>query len=241
MTTNVLGSGDKREILRRAKKGESLSALAKEFGVTTQAISYHTRSALGPRSVKKVTASMVKQMTRAWDKGETAREIARRFGLAETTVAKYMRETGRKGRLNRKPNFFPPEDPVDIAYLAATLDAEDCIHRSEAHCVHWQVSITGSSPALMDWLSQWGGSVYEAPLQTRTGTRKGVRKQVYVWMLTAAWDIATMLDVVLPFMIEKQAKAVVTVEEIIARFGSPPWAPETRPAIDPPPDFSRKN
>ena len=84
----------------------------------------------------------------------------------------------------------------------------------------------------MDWLSQWGGSVYEAPLQARTGARKGFRKKVYVWMLTAAWDIAAMLDLVLPFMIEKQAKAVVTVEEILARFGSPPWAPETKPVID---------
>jgi hypothetical protein len=164
-------------------------------------------------------------MRRAWDEGQTAREIGERFGLSERTVSFHMTAmTGRGGRLNRKPNFFPPHQPEDIAYLAAMLDAEGCIYRGENHTVFWRVSITGSSPALIEWLSQWGGRVYKSARQERTGSRRGLRKQVYVWSLTAVWDIAVMLDEVLPLMIEKQGKAVATVEEIIARHGSPPWA-----------------
>lgn len=229
MRSHVLSAEQREEIVRRAAKGDPYAKLATEFGVTPGAISYHARKHLGPTRTVKVNDALLRKMKRAWDQGQTAREIANTVGLAPRTVAARMAEiSGRSGRLSRKPNFFPPEEATELAYLAAMLDAEGCISQVRAHPGCFQVSITGSSPKLMEWLSQWGGHVYTATRQRWSGSRQGYRKQVYVWKLTTMWDVAVMLDTLLPYMIEKQGLAVSTVEEILSCYGSPPWAPQIR-------------
>src|SRR5687768_15168897 len=84
-------------IVRRARKGESYAALAREHGVTLQAISYHVRRAgLRPKQ-RHLSPGERQGLTQRFLQGESVEQLAEEFGVSSRTVHTHAdRETGRR-------------------------------------------------------------------------------------------------------------------------------------------------
>lgn len=232
MTWLKLSEGIVQEVIKRYRAGESLSALAQEFGVTKSNISYHVRRRTGERKdVRKLSPKQIDRIVQRWQEGETATSLARDFGVALTTIRSHIRQRTSRGpgRFRRAQRVFPPTDPAALAYLAAMIDAEGCIHRGRSKGrEYWHVTITNTSSVLEAWLRQFGGAFYyPAPSPSFGGSPRN-RKRVFVWMVVAALDVSRLLRSVLPYLLEKREKAQQAVTEIDSWVGIPSAAGRPR-------------
>lgn len=160
-----------------------------------------------------------------FQRGESVAELARQFGVSHSSATKLIiRRTGKTpGRHVRAMRVFPPTDPIEIAYLAAMIDAEGCITRnSKVAACTWQVVITNTSPELRSWLEQLGGALYEPGRSRSEKAKQNGWKKQYEWNVSPAWNVYRLLRVVRPYLKIKGARADEAMSDIERRFGTPP-------------------
>lgn len=102
----------------------------------------------------------------------------------------------------------------EIGYLAAMIDGEGCITRrfTNTSKLAWRVVITGTSPALSNWLL--------AKIGGRCDTKKVYSEKhspSYNWVIERAADCLTILDYTWPYLVIKKAKAEQAILEITDR------------------------
>lgn len=219
-TRHKLSESKVAEILDRYAAGEPLTALAREYGVTLQALSYHLRKRPQlRRSNRRITPSAAREAEKLWKRGLSAAAVARRLGIPESTITHYLQKAvgGSVGR-NRIASVHMPQDAVQLAYLAALFDSEGCISGT-SRPGHWQLTITNTSDDLRNWLGRLGGRFYTPKRQPSWKADRDLRKAVWVWKITADLDVLIFLEALLPFLVIKRDKARAVVAALSSRAG----------------------
>ncbi len=118
------------KIRRRRADGEKLTVLAKEFGVSTAAISScclgnsyaHLPLAEDPNARRKprLTREQILEIRRLAVAGRSLRSISAAVGVARSTVASIA---NRNSKYHLKPDFFPP------GWLSYTLEEQPAFER----------------------------------------------------------------------------------------------------------------
>jgi hypothetical protein len=152
--------------------------------------------------------------------------------LAGEKVRHIAAELGRNGEalygaLHRRfPDWKPselwassyrvPTEPTDLAYLAGLFDGEGSI--SVVGPSHTQLRIGMTDKEVIDWVAQFGGSVYRDRRSTKAGGLQP-RRDCWTWTLFRRYDVIALLEAMVPYMKleSKRAKAI----EAIARFPHP--------------------
>ena len=223
--TNKLSPEQRAIMLERVRAGESYRSIADDLGVTLQAVSFHARKVIGPKRTSKIAPSESIEIAKRFQRGERATALAQEYGVGLTTIRSHIeRVTGVKpGRNRRSVGVNPPVSISDRAYIAALVDGEGCISVCRSGSHHgWQVSITNTSEPLRASLADLGGRFYFPKREKSWVEGKGLREQVWVWKIGAAWDVHRFLVAIEPFMRIKRQKAIETIVAIENKFGAPP-------------------
>ena len=102
-----------------------------------------------------------------------------------------------------------PSRKTDLAYLAGIVDGEGCISRLKRRRPRrWTVTVGSTSPELILWLAEFGGTVHELKMNPLG------KKQGWQWNVVSWRDVRYLLVAILPYMKIKREAALNAVEEI---------------------------
>jgi hypothetical protein len=121
----------RREVVRRAMAGETLTGLAAEFGVTRQAIrGLLNRRGVPPRRTGKLTDEQHVEVVLLYSSGWNLEQLARYYGVAAPSIRGLL---SRRGVEIRKPVHTLRHDAFDALtpramYWAGFLFADGCVN-----------------------------------------------------------------------------------------------------------------
>jgi hypothetical protein len=110
----------------------------------------------------------------------------------------------------------------EVAYIAGIIDGEGSIvlrHRKSGtreKDIYPSVMVYNNSKELMDWLVASIGGTY------RLSDKRG-REPGYTWQITAAKDVFTFLNFIIPHLLIKHQKAVEARDYLNEKYGEKLW------------------
>jgi hypothetical protein len=208
--------------MRRYQSGEIASAIAREYGVSTTAMRYFLRVVCEvpmrpPNRGKKPQQPRAREeaIVREYRSGHSMMHLAAQHKLAYDTVRSIIKRYGVvTGRRIRSPSLHLPSEIAQLGYLAALIDGEGCIRIFDSgRRRRVSVRVANTDHALMDWLTQFGGTIhwYEHPSHPHY-------KPGGSWTVAQAIDAYHLLMAVEPYMIVKRLRAQEAIAALRSRW-----------------------
>jgi hypothetical protein len=206
------------EAIERMRKGERLSAIAREFKVTTNGL--HHRGVPHPGYFSpKLNAVMLNDAFEQIEKGEEVSSVAADLGVDPMTLHRHRERRGflPVGRLTRLIDISMPDDPVILAYIAGFFDGEGSVFkRRSKDGGFWGISIPNTDKDVIYWIAKTVGinSIYsrQRPCPKHTEV---LAKRSYEIGISNANGVLVFLKAILPFLRVKKTKAQECVDDLI--------------------------
>ena len=199
------------EIVRRYQDGATAEELAQDYGVGESTIRYFLSVICGitmrppnrgskPRYPQECEAAVVRE----YQAGDSMTLLASRHAIGYDAVRSIIRRhDATTGRRLHSPSLRVPTSEAQLGYMAALVDGEGCIRIFEdAIRRRVVVRIANTDRPLMEWLSQFGGTVYWYKRPT-----KPHHKPNGTWVVAQAIDAYHLLTAIEPYMVIKRARA----------------------------------
>lgn len=206
------------EIIHRYQDGATAEELARAYDVGESTIRYFLRTVCStplrpphrgsyPRHSQELEETVVQE----YQAGDTITLIASRHTIGYDAVRSILkRHHAITGRRLRSASLQVPTSEAQLGYIAALVDGEGTIRNFEHTGRHRiLVRIANTDRALMEWLSQFGGTIhwYEHPIKTHY-------KPGGTWTVSQAIDVYHLLIAIEPYMIVKRDKAQEAIRTV---------------------------
>lgn len=187
-------------LIKAYKSGKSIDDIAMEFPCSPTSIRRFLikhKTLLRPAIRPKKLNPFRKQIEALYREGKNTRQIAKIFNTDRNTVSTYLNYIGIRRHTPLSKRTFYINGEANKGILAGLLVGEgSIITRGNSIAIR----IVNTDKGIIDWLAQWGGKVYRAPIRERCP------KPCFIWDLSATVNVFHCLNLIFPYIVGQKRK-----------------------------------